>query len=95
MGLTSLQLNYEKIDNSQIISSNTRWRSAYPVRDTDVNKVNIVTQAKVVLRSNSVFMNMSLRWHDTCMPALYWAFKLLQKSKRRRTQATPLHRSDD
>jgi hypothetical protein len=45
MGLTSLQLNHEKIDNSQIISRNTRRRSAYPVRDTDLNKANIVTQA--------------------------------------------------
>jgi len=33
----------EKIDNSQVISSNTN--SAYPVRDTDLNKANIVTQA--------------------------------------------------
>jgi len=44
MGLTYLQLNHEKIDNSQIISRNTRRLSAYPVKDTDLNKANAFTE---------------------------------------------------
>ena len=45
MGLASLQLKQEKNDNSQIISRNTRRRSSYLVRNSDLNKANVVTQA--------------------------------------------------